>query len=67
MLGSGRLFHVDELSALTRGHDPYLTSPLGWRPAPVDGQAIANLSARIAAVDGDASRHRRRERARQRW
>jgi hypothetical protein len=33
MLMSGRLFHADELSDLARGHDPYLTSPLGWRPA----------------------------------
>lgn len=38
MLISGRLFHVDELSALTRGYDSYLTSPLGWRPAPVEGR-----------------------------
>ena len=38
MLGSGRLFHVDELSALTVSADPYLTSPLGWRPAPLAGR-----------------------------
>ena len=38
MLISGRLFHVDELSALARGYDPYLTSPLGWRPAPMEGR-----------------------------
>jgi len=38
MLGSGRLFHVDELSALTMNADPYLTSPLGWRPAPLEGR-----------------------------
>jgi hypothetical protein len=30
----GRLFHGDELAGLARGQDPYLTSPLGWRPAP---------------------------------
>ena len=33
MLMSGRLYHADELSDLARGHDPFLTSPLGWRPA----------------------------------
>jgi hypothetical protein len=33
MLAGGRLSYVDELSDLARGHDPYLTSPLGWRPA----------------------------------
>jgi hypothetical protein len=33
MLMSGRMFHVDPLSEIARGHDPYLTSPLGWRPA----------------------------------
>lgn len=38
MLASGRLFHVDELSELARGHDPYLTSPLGWRPATSAGK-----------------------------
>ena len=37
MLGSGRLFHVDDLSGLTVNADPYLTSPLGWRPAPLEG------------------------------
>ncbi len=31
---TGQFFHQDDLSALTRGHDPFLTSPLGWRPAP---------------------------------
>jgi hypothetical protein len=38
MLISGRLFLVDELSALASGYDSYLTSPLGWRPAPVAGK-----------------------------
>jgi len=33
-LSKGQLFHEDDLAALTRGHDPFLTSPLGWRPAP---------------------------------
>jgi len=37
MLSSGRLFHVDLLSDLARGQDPYLTSPLGWRPARSEG------------------------------
>ena len=37
-LSTGRLFHEDDLSALTRGHDPFLTSPLGWRPAPSDAR-----------------------------
>ena len=32
-LVSGRLFHADELSDIRRGRDPFLTSPLGWRPA----------------------------------
>ena len=39
MLSSGRLFQADELADLRRGHDPYLTSPLGWRPAGDDRQA----------------------------
>jgi hypothetical protein len=34
MLMSGDLFHVDDLFDATTGHDPFLTSPLGWRPAP---------------------------------
>jgi len=38
-LSSGRLFQADELAELRRGHDPYLTSPLGWRPAGDDRQA----------------------------
>ena len=33
----GRLFYVDELAELARGQDPYLTSPLGWRPSPRPG------------------------------
>ncbi len=33
LLMRGRLFHRDELSDVARGHDPYITSPLGWRPA----------------------------------
>jgi hypothetical protein len=37
-LSAGRLFHDDDLSSLTRGHDPFLTSPLGWRPAPAEGR-----------------------------
>lgn len=39
MLASGRVFWADELADLRRGHDPYLTSPLGWRPAADDRQA----------------------------
>ena len=27
------MFHADDLADLARGHDPYVTSPLGWRPA----------------------------------
>ena len=38
MLGSGRLFHVDDLADVARTGDPYLTSPLGWRPAPSEGR-----------------------------
>jgi hypothetical protein len=38
MLGGGRLFHVDDLFDLVRGGDPYLTSPLGWRPAPSEAR-----------------------------
>ena len=38
-LSSGRLFHVDELADIANGHDPYLTSPLGWRPAGEERQA----------------------------
>jgi hypothetical protein len=38
MLGGGRLFHIDDLSALTASADPHLTSPLGWRPAPLEGR-----------------------------
>jgi 4-amino-4-deoxy-L-arabinose transferase-like glycosyltransferase len=37
MMAGGRLSYGDELSDLARGHDPYLTSPLGWRPA-ADGR-----------------------------
>jgi hypothetical protein len=33
MLASGRLFHPDELADLRQDRDPFLTSPLGWRPA----------------------------------
>jgi hypothetical protein len=33
LLGRGQLFHRDDLSEFARGHDPYITSPLGWRPA----------------------------------
>ena len=33
MFARGQLFHRNELSDVARGHDPYLTSPLGWRPA----------------------------------
>jgi hypothetical protein len=39
MMSSGRLFQADELADLRRGHDPFLTSPLGWRPAGDDRQA----------------------------
>lgn len=38
LLTSGRLFHDDGLFEMARGHDPYLTTPLGWRPAPVEGK-----------------------------
>jgi hypothetical protein len=38
MLTSGRLFQADELADLRHGRDPYLTSPLGWRPAGDDRQ-----------------------------
>ena len=38
MLASGRLFQVDELSELARGHDPYVTSPLGWQPSASEGR-----------------------------
>ncbi|MEP6782687.1 MAG: hypothetical protein ABI983_03395 [Acidobacteriota bacterium] len=34
----GRLFYADELADLARGQDPYLTSPLGWRPSPAPGR-----------------------------
>jgi hypothetical protein len=37
-LSTGRLFHEDDLAALTREHDPFLTSPLGWRPAPSEAR-----------------------------
>lgn len=37
MLSGGRLFYADALSDVARGQDPYLTSPLGWRPAPSEG------------------------------
>jgi hypothetical protein len=33
MLMSGRMFHADDLADITRDRDPYVTSPLGWRPA----------------------------------
>jgi hypothetical protein len=33
MFVRGELFHRDALADVARGHDPYLTSPLGWRPA----------------------------------
>lgn len=32
-LANGQLFHRDELADVARGHDPFITSPLGWRPA----------------------------------
>jgi hypothetical protein len=38
LLTSGRLFHDDGLAEVARGHDPYLTTPLGWRPAPIPGR-----------------------------
>lgn len=38
LLSSARLFHDDDLKDIARGHDPYLTTPLGWKPAPVAGQ-----------------------------
>jgi hypothetical protein len=34
MLVRGELFHHDDLFDLTKGNDAYLSSPLGWRPAP---------------------------------
>ena len=33
-LARGQLFYQDDLFDLTRGHDAFLTSPLGWRPTP---------------------------------
>ena len=39
MLSSGRFFQADQLADLRRGRDPFLTSPLGWRPAGDDRQA----------------------------
>jgi len=33
LLARGQLFYRDALADVARGHDPYLTSPLGWRPA----------------------------------
>jgi hypothetical protein len=38
LLTSGHLFHDDGLVEVTRRQDPYLTTPLGWRPAPVEGK-----------------------------
>jgi hypothetical protein len=38
LLMSGELFHDDQLKDVARGQDPYLTTPLGWRPAPVEGR-----------------------------
>jgi len=38
LLTSGRLFHDDGLFEVARGHDPYLTTPLGWRPARVEAK-----------------------------
>jgi hypothetical protein len=38
LLTSGRLFHDDPLADAVRGQDPYLTTPLGWRPAPSEGR-----------------------------
>lgn len=29
---SGHLFHADPLAGMVTGHDPWLTTPLGWRP-----------------------------------
>lgn len=37
LLAAGHLFHDDDLKEVVRGQDPYLTTPLGWRPAPLDG------------------------------
>ncbi len=34
MLARGELFHQDDLFEIVAGHDPFLTSPLGWRPSP---------------------------------
>ena len=39
MFARGELFHRDALADVARGHDPYLTSPLGWRPASEGTQA----------------------------
>ncbi len=61
MLGSGRLFHVDELSALTRGRRSVSDHAARLAPCAVDGPAIADLSAWTAAVDGDPARDRRRD------
>ena len=38
LLASTQLFHVDDLSDMTRGHDAYLTTPLGWQPSPAVGK-----------------------------
>ena len=67
MLSSGRLFQADELADLRRGHDPYLTSPLGWRPAGDDRQAptyppgLPLLMAIPHAIAGVTRRVRRRD------
>lgn len=38
MFARGELFHDDDLKEIVRGQDPYLTTPLGWRPSPVEGR-----------------------------
>ena len=64
MMSTGRLFQADELADLRRGHDPFLTSPLGWRPAGDDRQAptyppglplLMALPHAIAGVTGAAA------------
>lgn len=39
MLMRGQLFYRDALADVAGGHDPFLTSPLGWRPAADGTQA----------------------------
>lgn len=38
LLTSGHLFHQDPIADVARGQDPYLLTPLGWKPSPIDGK-----------------------------